>query len=106
MRHRRHGQRADAGHHLLPIMEAPMRGLILATTVLLGVTGTAVAQDHKAQAMTADALKWGPAPPVLPKGGEMAVLAGDPNKAGPFVVRLNHFAFSGGGEVVVQINSE
>ena len=160
MKHRSHGQRADAGYHLLPIMEALMRGLILATTVILGITGPAVAQDHKAQAMTADALKWGPAPPVLPKGGEMAVLAGDPNKAGPFVVRLkmpsgykipahqhptdeavtvisgdfrfgmgdkldeakaeklgaggfvdlpknmNHYAFSGGGEVVVQINSE
>jgi len=137
-----------------------MRRLILATTVIVSFTSTALAQDHKAQAMAADALKWGPAPPVLPKGGQMAVLAGDPGKPGPFVVRLkmpsgykipphqhptdeavtvisgdfrfgmgdkldeakaeklgtggfvdlpknmNHYAFSGGGEVVVQINSE
>ena len=105
-------------------------------------------------------MKWGPAPPMLPKGVQIAVLAGDPGKKGPFVVRLkippgakvpahqhptdevvtvisgdfhfgmgdkldeskaeklgpggfvdlpanmNHFAFSGGGEVIVQINSE
>src|SRR5829696_7351233 len=64
MKHRSHGQRADAGYHLLPTMEALMRGLILATTVILGIAGPAVAQDHKAQAMTGDALKWGPAPLV------------------------------------------
>src|SRR5947209_19923896 len=38
--------------------------------------------------MTPDALEWGPAPPVLPKGVQIAVLAGDPGKKGPFVVRL------------------
>jgi len=97
---------------------------------------------------------------VLPKGVQMAVLAGDPGKKGPFVARLklppglkipphqhptteavtvisgefrfgmgdkldeskaeklgpggfvdlppnmNHYAFSGGGEVIVQIDSE
>ena len=34
-----------------------------------------------------DAIKWGPAPPGLPPGSQMAVLAGDPGKAGPFVLR-------------------
>src|SRR3954471_6928150 len=65
-----------------------MRTLMIATALVLGASGTASAQDHKAQAMSPDALKWGPAPPVLPKGGQMAVLAGDPGMAGPFVVRL------------------
>jgi len=137
-----------------------MRTLMVATALVLAASGTTIAQEHKAQAMIADALKWGPAPPVLPKGGQMAVLAGDPGKAGPFVVRLkmpsgykipahqhptdeavtvisgdfrfgmgdkldeakadklgpggfvdmpknmNHYALSGGGEVIVQINSE
>jgi hypothetical protein len=33
-------------------------------------------------------LKWGPAPPGLPPGGQVAVLAGDPSQAGsPFVMR-------------------
>ena len=35
-----------------------------------------------------DSLKWTAAPPVLPKGAEIAVLYGDPGKAGPFVFRL------------------
>jgi quercetin dioxygenase-like cupin family protein len=137
-----------------------MRNVIIATSILLGVGGTPVAQDHKINAMTPDALKWGPAPPALPKDVQIAVLAGDPGKAGPFVVRLkipsgakipahqhptaegvtvisgelrfgmgdkldeskaeklgpggfvdlpanmNHFAFSGGGETIVQINAE
>lgn len=33
-------------------------------------------------------LKWGPAPPVLPKGAQMAVLLGDPTKPGLFAMRL------------------
>jgi quercetin dioxygenase-like cupin family protein len=33
-------------------------------------------------------VKWGEAPPVLPKGAQLAVLQGDPSKAGPFVIRI------------------
>ncbi|HEY1460059.1 MAG TPA: cupin domain-containing protein [Casimicrobiaceae bacterium] len=33
-------------------------------------------------------LKWGPAPPALPKGARVAVLYGDPFKSGVFVIRL------------------
>lgn len=33
-------------------------------------------------------LKWGPAPAVFPAGAKMAVLSGDPSKAGTFVIRL------------------
>ncbi|MEJ6020730.1 cupin domain-containing protein [Ramlibacter sp. PS4R-6] len=35
-----------------------------------------------------EGLKWGDAPPVLPKGAKLAVLHGDPTKPGPFVMRL------------------
>ena len=38
--------------------------------------------------MNPSEIKWGDAPPVLPKGAKMAVLSGDPGKAGPFVARL------------------
>ena len=34
------------------------------------------------------AAKWGPAPPMLPPGAQIAVLAGDPTKAVPYTVRL------------------
>jgi hypothetical protein len=33
-------------------------------------------------------LKWGDAPPIFPAGAKMAVLAGDPSKAGVYTVRL------------------
>ncbi|HTV37666.1 MAG TPA: cupin domain-containing protein [Xanthobacteraceae bacterium] len=35
-----------------------------------------------------DSLTWGPGPAVLPKGAELAVIAGDPGKEGPFVFRI------------------
>jgi quercetin dioxygenase-like cupin family protein len=36
---------------------------------------------------TPDAIKWGPAPPVFAKGMQFAVISGDPNASGPYVVR-------------------
>ena len=33
-------------------------------------------------------IKWGDAPPSLPKGAKLAVLYGDPGKPGPFVIRM------------------
>jgi uncharacterized RmlC-like cupin family protein len=144
-----------------PLREIIMRNIIVASTAVLCITGGMVfAQEHKANPITAESLKWGPAPPVLPKGLQIAVLAGDPGKKGPFVVRLkipagskipahqhptaegvtvisgdfrfgmgdkldeskaeklgpggfvdlpadmNHYAFSGGGETIVQISAE
>ena len=56
-----------------------MRAFSLSTCLLL-----AVAPAIHAQA----ALKWGPAPAVFPMGARMAVVSGDPSKAGPFVVEL------------------
>jgi quercetin dioxygenase-like cupin family protein len=38
--------------------------------------------------VTPDKIQWGPAPPIFPAGAQFAVLAGDPSKAGPFIVRL------------------
>ncbi|MDQ6799674.1 MAG: cupin domain-containing protein [Acidobacteriota bacterium] len=48
---------------------------------------TAVAQSpHVMQRM--NQTHWGPAPPLLPSGTQIAVLAGDPTKATPFTIRL------------------
>jgi hypothetical protein len=38
--------------------------------------------------VTPDKIQWGPAPAVFPAGAQFAVLAGDPTKPGPFVVRI------------------
>lgn len=64
-----------------------MRAIVLATVFAVVATGV-VAQNVGPQGVAADAVKWGPAPAVLPKGGQMAGLSGDPGKAGPFTVRL------------------
>jgi anti-sigma factor ChrR (cupin superfamily) len=38
--------------------------------------------------VTPDKIQWGPAPAVFQPGAQFAVLAGDPTKPGPFIVRL------------------
>ena len=53
-----------------------------ATSLLL----TFVVASASAQAPSQ--LKWGPAPPVFPAGGQMAVVKGDPGKAAEFTVQL------------------
>src|SRR5438270_12524148 len=54
----------------------------VAAAMLVGMASSASAQ------INSDDLKWGPAPAVFPKGAQMAVLSGDPGKAGLFTVRL------------------
>jgi quercetin dioxygenase-like cupin family protein len=49
---------------------------------------SASAEGAMGHAMRASDLKWGPAPPVFPKGAQFTVLSGDPSKEGLFVVRL------------------
>jgi anti-sigma factor ChrR (cupin superfamily) len=63
---------------------------IASITVALLLCGAAsvMAQDKAALFPAPGDVKWGPAPPTLPKGAEAAVLAGDPMKPGPFVIRL------------------
>ena len=58
----------------------------LGLIALLGTASAGLAQEMTVT--TPDALKWGPAPPVLPKGAQLAVLSGDPGANGPYVVRL------------------
>jgi uncharacterized RmlC-like cupin family protein len=38
--------------------------------------------------VTPDKIQWGPAPPIFQPGAQIAVLAGDPGKTGPFILRL------------------
>ena len=57
------------------------RALILAFTALLA--GSAAPAQ-----VNPPGLKWGPAPPSLPRGARLAVLSGDPGKEGMFTIRL------------------
>jgi quercetin dioxygenase-like cupin family protein len=68
--------------------------LSLFVLVLLSLTSWAYVQDKKHTEktvgdgsashvlVTPDAITWGPAPPALPAGAQVAVLQGDPSKAG------------------------
>ena len=76
-------------------------GLIagLAITVLLTNGGAMAADQHVM--VQPDNLKWTDAPPVLPKGAQIAALYGDPGKAEPFVFRLR---FPAGYKVAAHIH--
>jgi quercetin dioxygenase-like cupin family protein len=57
-------------------------------TLMISLCAAALAGSAaSAQTMPND-LKWGPAPPGLPAGAQIAVLSGDPTKEGMFTIRL------------------
>jgi quercetin dioxygenase-like cupin family protein len=57
-------------------------------SLMLSIFAAAIAVGPaSAQVMPSD-LKWGPAPPGLPAGAQLAVLSGDPTKEGMFTIRL------------------
>jgi quercetin dioxygenase-like cupin family protein len=46
------------------------------------------ADDKNHVIVTPDKIKWGPAPRALPSGAQLAVLSGDPRKAGAYTMRV------------------
>ncbi|MBI3629364.1 MAG: cupin domain-containing protein [Candidatus Rokubacteria bacterium] len=63
--------------------------IILVLAVVLGASGSARAADAPEQILVLpDAIAWKPGPPSIPAGAQIAVLRGDPAKAGPFTVRV------------------
>jgi len=61
----------------------------LATALLLAYLVTTAAAQIPGHVMeNVSSTKWGPAPPMVPAGAEIAVLAGDPTGPVPFTVRL------------------
>src|SRR2546430_466209 len=60
---------------------------IIACGVLAGPALAQGASDAQIFINTKD-IKWTDAPPSMPRGAKIAVLQGDPGKAGPFVMRL------------------
>jgi quercetin dioxygenase-like cupin family protein len=63
-----------------------MRMTFVAALLLAALPAAASAMDNH-MAVQPNALKWGPAPPSLPPGAQVAVLDGDPGKDGPYVLR-------------------
>ena len=61
-----------------------MASVITAAAILSGGAYTAIrAQSHNHVIQTTQEAQWGPAPPMLPAGAQIAVLSGDPSKVGP-----------------------
>ena len=60
-------------------------GLLLACAAYAGVV---IAEGDAHMMMAPKDMKWGDAPPSLPKGAKISVLQGDPGKPGPYVIRL------------------
>ena len=55
---------------------------------LVGMAGAALVAQAGHVMQTAAELKWGPAPPFIPAGAQIAVLSGDPSKPAPYTVQL------------------
>src|SRR3974390_2116613 len=62
-------------------------GTIIGALAFVLLPLSTVAADEHVMAAP-DSLKWGPGPAALPKSEEMAVIAGDPGKEGPYVYRI------------------
>jgi quercetin dioxygenase-like cupin family protein len=72
------------------VMSRVATGLALAGAMLLIGAGAATADDAMGVLTVPDnsKLNWQPAPPTLPHTMSLVVLAGDPSKPGPFVLRV------------------
>jgi hypothetical protein len=57
--------------------------VLLASAATMG--SVYAAETHKV--VKPDAVQWGPAPPQLPKGAQVAVMSGDPSKNGLYIIR-------------------
>ena len=70
-------------------MKPPKR--MLATSLLAAVAGISAVPAHASEEhklLTAQDIKWAPAPPSIPAGAQVAVLYGNPGKDGMFAMRL------------------
>ena len=56
--------------------------------VFLVISGATAVAQQMPMPMNAGDLNWGPAPNVLPRGAQIAVVSGDPSKDALYVVRL------------------
>src|SRR5690349_15127900 len=67
-----------------------MLASVITAAAIFGGTAAhvALAQGHGHVIQAPEDAKWGPAPPFVPPGAQIAVLSGDPTKPVPYAVRL------------------
>ena len=69
--------------------------VMLVAGLFLTAASAAMRADHPHAGQNLKDANWSPAPPLLPKGAQIAVLEGDPTKPGLYAVRLRfpeHYA--------------
>jgi hypothetical protein len=73
-----------------PLLEAGHMKLPFLAVIIFALAALFAAQSSPAQnAFTPDQVKWGPAPPFIPAGAQLAVLEGNPMAAsGDYTIRL------------------
>ena len=64
-----------------------MKTALLAVVIAVATVGLE-GQTHSHVIQAPKDAQWGPAPPFIPAGAQIAVLAGDPTKPVPYAVRL------------------
>lgn len=83
--------RLRSAAHAAPLrMTKGVRLSAIAVAASLSTGAVADPSAHKQMVTVADAaaVQWKPAPAALPKGIEISVIMGDPDKPGPFALRL------------------
>jgi hypothetical protein len=84
-------------HHLSHKETMHMQRILAAAAITLGTLSLAgallgisvQASSHAENAFTPDAIHWGPPPPFVPAGAQLAVLEGNPGAAsGDYTIRL------------------
>jgi hypothetical protein len=64
-------------------------GIAFASVALVGVVSASPVAAQSAHVLVpADKVQWGPAPPALPAGAQIAVLEGNPSEKGAVTLRL------------------
>jgi quercetin dioxygenase-like cupin family protein len=66
-----------------------LSGLTIVLSSLSLMPAFSAGGANEAASINPEQIKWGDAPPSLPKGAKLAVLQGDPHKPGLYAIRLN-----------------
>src|SRR6186997_1852372 len=72
----------------LPLLFTPLIAVLLSTHLHGGEPSSSKHQMGAFELFPADKTIWKDGPPSLPKGAQIAVFEGDPDKEGPFVFRV------------------
>ncbi len=62
---------------------------VTAAALAMSIAVAAAAEPTEPIVVNAKQVRWSAAPPSLPRGAKVAVIYGDPAKAGPYVMRLS-----------------